>query len=120
MKVLAKVLQASANKTTIEGRECYRVDFERLSTLLVFAMWTVETDAFGKAPRAVRMLMARVIESLGGVQVLFNSGFPASGATAVRSLFEATATLVEKHNLQFPTVNHRAARYGHDGCFRSR
>lgn len=93
MRALGQSLQKRVNASTAIGQKEYETEFQQISNLLVLSMWLIEKDAFGSAPRAVRILLARIIEALGGFQVLLHSGFSATGAMAARSLFEAAANL---------------------------
>lgn len=93
LKAFAPLMQQRVNALTADAAKTYAPAFDRISALLALSMWLVEKKAFDPAPPAVKVLLARIIESFGATQVLLKCGFPASGAVAVRSLFEATANL---------------------------
>ena len=76
-------LTAESLSVTVNGRRAYAVEFQRISNLLALMHWLASRKVFDEAPLALKLLVARLIETLSGTQVLLSTGFPSSAANVV-------------------------------------
>ncbi len=85
---LSELLVAQSRQQIAEGLSEYGEDLQPLQNLAVFMRFLVERRNVNAAPRAVRILYAKLVDTLNGVTCLLQAGLPGPAAALARTLFE--------------------------------
>lgn len=89
----SRQLSDEALAATTRGRKEFNQDLQILSSLRVVLRFLVERGDVNKAPAAIRILYAKLVDCLGGVHVLLHEGLPGPATMVLRSLFETSVHL---------------------------
>ncbi len=85
---LSKLLVAQSSQQIAEGLREYGEDLQPLQNLAVFMRFLAERQNANTAPRAVRILYGKLVDTLNGVTCLLQVGLPGPAAALARTLFE--------------------------------
>lgn len=89
----SRLYMEAGTSTMNRGLAEFQRDFQILSNLYVALRFLVDQRNVNLAPAAIRVLFAKLIDCLMGVNVLLRSGLPGPAAMMLRSLFETSVHL---------------------------
>lgn len=90
---LADRLSHDEHLVVVEGSRDFESLFDRLTSLYLMYRYLVERGIANQAPKAVRILYAKLANCLVGVLHLLQAGYPGPAAMLLRSLFETAVHL---------------------------
>jgi len=93
IEYLARQLSRDESLIIKQGSARFKELFGRLTTLYLFYRYLAERGIANNAPKGVRILYAKLADSLIGILRLLQAGHPGPATIVLRSLFETSVNL---------------------------